>query len=118
MTLTEQLAEARERIRELEAALRPSRTVTWPGLDPTPSQSAILESLLQATGPISLHSLRMRIDLAIGVTHEIDEDSVEIAVHRLKKRLAPRGITISRLRGQGFYLDQDNKARLVAFRVP
>jgi len=80
MTLIEQLEEARERIRELEGALRPSSTVSWPGLDPTTSQSAILESLLQAAGPMSVHSLRLRINLAANLAHDADDDSVEVAI--------------------------------------
>lgn len=118
MTLTEQLEEARERIRELEAALRPSGIAFYLNLSPTMGQSVILETLLHAAGPIALHALRLRINLAANIIHEVDDRSVEMAIHRLRLRLKPFGIVISRARGKGFYLDADNKARLAAIRIP
>lgn len=117
ISLKEQLDEARERIQELEAALRVPAIVFYENLSLTFAQSIVLEVLLHASGPVTAHSLRLRINIAVNVVHEVDDFSVEMVVSRLRRRLAPHGITISRLRGKGFYLDRDNKARLLAIRI-
>ena len=119
LTVAERLEEAMERIRELETALRTSQVAFYRGLNPTFNQRVVLESLLHADGPLGLHSLRLRMNVAANLIHEVDDDSVEVAMHRLRKRLALLNppIIISRLRGEGFYLDPDNKARLAAIRV-
>jgi hypothetical protein len=118
LTIAERLEDAMERIRDLEAALRPAEVSFFRGLNPTHGQRVILEVLLHAHAPLGLHALRLRMNIAAHVTHEVDDDSVEIAMSRLRKRLASLliPIVISRMRGEGFYLDVINKARLSAIR--
>lgn len=117
LTLREQLDEAKERIRELEAALRTSGIAFYENLNPTLEQSVMLEALLHASAPLATHSLRLRLNIAVNVTHEVDDRSVEMVIHRLRKRLLPHGIFIARERGVGFYIDPENKRRLRAIRI-
>ncbi len=116
-TLRGELDEAREQIRELQAALRPNSIPLYRDLTPTVAQSVVLEVLLDATAPTSVHALRLWLNVATNVVHEVDDRSVEMVIHRLRIRLAPFGIAIGRARGQGFYLDAENKARLRALRI-
>jgi hypothetical protein len=37
---------------------------------------------------------------------------VKVAIHKLKKKLHERGIEVSNCRGLGYYLDDENKAKL------
>lgn len=117
LSLAEQLDEARERIRELEDAARPSGVAFYDSLQLTLNQSVILDALLEAKKPVTPRQLRLKINLANTGRYMDRDASAEVAVSRLRARLRPQGIAIRRLRDQGLYLDTEDKMRLLAIRV-
>lgn len=125
LTVAERLEEAEERIIEFEAAileyqaaLRPVSVTLYDKIALSMMQALVLEMLFQAVGPIAIHSIRLRLNLTRNMVREISDDSVEMVIFRMRDRLRPHGIQISRQRGQGVYLALEDKEKLVALGHP
>lgn len=118
LSLADQLAEAKEKIRELEDALRPVSKPFYRGLSLPDTQSILLGVLIELVGPLTLHSARVRIALHRNVDSlEIGDTLVYQAIYRLRVLLKPAGIHITNVPGAGFYLDKENKAKAIALRI-
>lgn len=110
--------EAREEVRYLREAITPSPLIEYDMLRISRSERAILEALLAAKGLLSVEQLRRHIDAALGRADVVHAKSVHVALCRLRVRLGElRPPVLVRTQwGLGYYLDDENKARIAARR--
>lgn len=113
--LLEEIAELRETIRQLT---EPATGVWYEGLLPSRTERTILDALLRTHGPVSSDRLSAVLDLALRRVETAESISVNVAIHRMRNKLAPLDPPIRILTqwGQGFYLDDESRARLMLRR--
>lgn len=105
----------RERVRQLETELG-ARMVFAPGLRLTRAEAVVLGILLA-------RALASAATLVAGATvlgrdRVPSIESIHVLAHRLRRKLAPHGVAIHSLAGQGFYIDEAGKAALAGFLTP
>ena len=65
---------------------------------------SVLEALLARLGKVV--SKDQLIESLCGYGEEVSANAIEVYVHRLRKKLAPAGVTIRTLRGLGYLMDK------------
>lgn len=75
-------------------------------LDLTPKEATVLKALMARAGRVV--SKRQIMDQVENWSDEINENAVEIVVHRLRKKLENSDIHISTVRGFGYMIEQTN----------
>lgn len=115
--LRAELAEAQERIRQLEEIVSEQRVVPPPGVHLTPNEMAILGVLIarEQVTPETLYTVvygrRGREPPA--------SNTMSVFVHRLRQKFRPHGLVIESIGwGQGYRLPPETKARLRALQQP
>lgn len=71
-------------------------------LELTPREAALLQALIARPG----HAVPKErlFELVFPGAHEVQYEAVEVVVYRLRKKLAPTGVTLMTLRGLGYLL--------------
>lgn len=112
------LAEAREENRQLKRTLVPAGWIWYGDLQPSAIDRVILNALFTATGPVSAAQLRQSADIALGRPEAGSKMSIQVRMVQLRRKLAALEppIAIDTIRGVGFWLDAENRARLAARR--
>jgi two-component system OmpR family response regulator len=77
-------------------------------LDLSARELSIMETLLQRVGQVV--SKEQLMEHAYGWDEEAGHNAVEIAIHRLRKKLDVHGITIRTIRGLGYFLESPQDA--------
>ena len=68
-------------------------------------EQGVLEALMLSAGRVvSKDRIAQRL---AGGTEELADNAIEVYIHRLRRRLAPEGISIRTLRGLGYLLEED-----------
>jgi DNA-binding response OmpR family regulator len=120
MTDSEIIRGLRERIEELEEEIRQLRAdmvqtdATFMGVL-TRQQIALLNGIYNRK--VANYQYIDQVMAANGNFNRCDAKDLEkprskVAIHNLRKRLKPHGIEIKTWRGVGYYLDDENKAKL------
>lgn len=70
-----------------------------------PKEYALLEFFLLNIGKVVSKD---KIAQRLFNDNEISDNTIEVSIHRLRKRLSPFGVTIKTLRGLGYMLEEDS----------
>lgn len=113
-----QLAEAREELRRLKRSLVPACWIWYGDLQPSGMDRIILNMLFSSSGPVSAEQLRHEADVALGRSEAGSKISIQVRMVQLRRKLAAirPPISIMTIRNAGFWLDDENRARLAARR--
>lgn len=120
MTDSEVIRGLRERIEELEEEIRQLRAdmvqtdATFMGVL-TRQQIALLNGIYNrkvANYQYIDQVMAANGNFNRGDAKDLEKPRSKVAIHNLRKRLKPYGIEIKTWRGIGYYLDDENKAKL------
>lgn len=113
--LLEEIAELRETIRQLT---EPTVGIWYEGFLPSYTERVILDALLRTHGPVGGERLRMVLDTALRRIDPSGMNSISVTIHRMRHKMATLDPPIRILTqwGQGFYLDDESRARLMLRR--
>jgi hypothetical protein len=116
--LRAKLDEAEETIRQLKETIRPGGLIWYNGLELSRVELVIMNVLLIRTTPISQSRLRMAVDTAMAFREPGSPKSIDVRMVYLRRKLwaVDPPITIKTSYGFGFFMDDENKARLLARR--
>jgi hypothetical protein len=118
--MTDLVRGLRERIEELEEEIRQLRADIAPTYDTfagilTRQQVALLKSIRNrnfASYPYIDQVLAGQGNFGRGDGEETEKLRSKVSIYNLRQRLKPYGIEIKTWRGLGYYLDDENKAKL------
>ena len=111
--LREQVAELKEELRQLREDIAPTDD-TFAGVL-TRQQVALLMSIQNrkiASYPYIDQVLAGQGNFGRGNGEETEQLRSKVSIYNLRQRLKPYGIEIKTWRGVGYYLDDENKAKL------
>ena len=111
--LREQVAELKEELRQLRDDITPTDN-TFAGVL-TRQQVALLRSIQDrnfASYPYIDQVLAGQGNFGRGDGEETEKLRSKVSIYNLRQRLKPYGIEIKTWRGVGYYLDDENKAKL------
>jgi hypothetical protein len=111
--LREQVEELKEELRQLRADIAPTDD-TFAGVL-TRQQVALLMSIQNrkiASYPYIDQVLAGQGNFGRGNGEETEQLRSKVSIYNLRQRLKPYGIEIKTWRGVGYYLDDENKAKL------
>jgi hypothetical protein len=111
--LREQVAELKEELRQLRDDMLPTDN-TFAGVL-TRQQVALLRSIQDrnfASYPYIDQVLAGQGNFGRGDGEETEKLRSKVSIYNLRQRLKPYGIEIKTWRGVGYYLDDENKAKL------
>ena len=111
--LREQVAELKEELRQLRDDMLPTDN-TFAGVL-TRQQVALLKSIQNrnvASYPYIDQVLAGQGNFGRGNGEETEKLRSKVSIYNLRQRLKPYGIEIKAWRGVGYYLDDENKAKL------
>jgi DNA-binding response OmpR family regulator len=118
--LLEELAEARETIRQLREGLTVSTAPRYRGLSASVAERAIIEALLRAPGLMHRDTLNDLLDITLHRIDAVDPKVINVQVCRLRRKLAALvpPIEIQTAWGDGYYMTDENKERIRDIRWP
>jgi hypothetical protein len=111
--LREQVAELKEELRQIRDDITPTDN-TFAGVL-TRQQVALLRSIQDrnfASYPYIDQVLAGQGNFGRGDGEETEKLRSKVSIYNLRQRLKPYGIEIKTWRGVGYYLDDENKAKL------
>lgn len=107
--LMDQLAEAREQIRQLQALLAPAETVRRVGGVYLSRGEALMLTQLRSGETLDKGKLRAAMDARRPEREGGELSSVPVMICRLRRKLAPIGVTIRTDWGRGFFIDAQSR---------
>lgn len=114
MTPAERIEYLEEENRQLREALRGSPDLHFPAKwELCPAEKRILRSLIGANDG---YRSRTALKHAASVSDATDEQTINVHVSRLRRKLAPFGVNIATVYGQGYQIDAPSRQHVLTCR--